>query len=116
MAGELTRTRCSNLGRCLRNLARCMQSPPLCERTCKIIKVLRVCNNSSNNSADCGAEFENLAMTILGVERNTDKKPNPMREQIPTLIRKLIWTFHKKTIGRAVKAKSQKADDTDFVN
>ena len=60
--------------------------------------------------------MENLAMIILGVGRNTDKKPNPMREQIPILIRKLIWTLHKKTIGRAAKAKSQNADDTDFVN
>lgn len=45
-------------------------------------------------------------------ERETDKKPNPIREQIPTLILILMCTFQRKTIGRNENEKSQHADVT----
>ena len=40
----------------------------------------------------------------------THRNPKPMRQQIPILIWRLIWIFHRKTTGRKARAKSQKAE------
>ena len=44
----------------------------------------------------------------------TYKHPSPMRQHVPTLIYFLIWTFHRKTMGRKARAKSQNADAADI--